>query len=53
MDKELKVMEDRGIFELVEASQVPVNKNIVGCQWVFANKFNTEGEVTRRKVCLV
>ena len=53
MDEELKVMEDRGVFKLVEASQVLADKNIVGCWWVFANKFNAEGEATRRRACLV
>lgn len=53
MEEELKVMEERGVFELVDEKSVPNGKNIVGCRWVFANKFNVEGEVIRRKAWLV
>lgn len=31
MDEELKVMADRGVFELVDESMVPLGKNVVGC----------------------
>ena len=52
MDEELRMMEDRGIFELVNEVQVPRDKHVVGCRWV-AMKFNAEGEVMRRKAWLV
>lgn len=32
MDEELQMMEDRGVFELVNEGAVPEDKNIVGCQ---------------------
>ena len=53
MNEELKMMEDRGIFELVDEKSVPRDKNMVGCRWVYANKHNAEGDVIRRKACLV
>lgn len=53
MEEELRMMNDRGVFELVDECQVPRDKNIVECRWVFANKFNAEGEVVRRKAQLV
>ena len=53
MDEELKVMADRGVFELVDESMVPSGKNVVGCRWVYANKFNADGEIVRRKARLV
>lgn len=53
MDEELKTMEDRGVFELVDEKEVPKDKNVVGCRWVYANKFNADGNVVRRKARLV
>lgn len=53
MDEELRMMKDRGMFELVDEASVSAGKNIVGCCWVFANKYNAEGEVTRCKARLV
>ena len=53
MEEELKVMEDCRVFDLVEEAVVSKGKNIVGCQWVYANKYNAEGEVVRRKERLV
>lgn len=46
MQEKLKMMEDRGVFELVLESQVLRNKNIVRCRWVYVNKFDAEGVVT-------
>lgn len=37
----------------MDEESVPKRKNIVGCRWVYTNKFNAEGEVTRRKAWLV
>lgn len=53
MDEELKIMDERGVFELIDEAKVPKDKNIVGCRWVYANKYNAEGEVVRRKARLV
>lgn len=52
MEEELKMMEDRGVFELVQESQVSRDKNIVSCR-CYANKFDAEGTVTQRKARLV
>ena len=53
MDEELKTMEDRGVFELVDEKEVPKDKNVVGCRWVYVNKFNADGNVVWRKAWLV
>lgn len=53
MEEELKIMGDRGVFDLVDEGTIPKGKNIVGCRWVYANKYNAEGEVIRRKARLV
>ena len=47
------MMEDWGVFELVQESQVLRDKNIVGCCWVYMNKFDAKGTITWRKACLV
>ena len=40
-------------FEMIDEAKVPKNKNIVGCQWVYTNKYNVDGKVIGRKACLV
>ena len=51
--KELQMIKDCGVFELVDKDKVPKNKNIIGCRWVYTNKFNADVEVVQQKVCLV
>lgn len=46
-------MEERSMFELIDKASVLKNKNIIGCRWVYTNKYNAEGEIVRRKACLV
>jgi hypothetical protein len=50
MDKELNQIEKNDTWELV---QRPKNKNVVDTKWVFRNKLNEDGHVTRNKARLV
>jgi hypothetical protein len=50
MDEELDQIEKNGTWELVPR---PKNKNVIGTKWVFRNKLNEDGQVTRNKVRLV
>jgi hypothetical protein len=50
MDKELDQIEKNDTWELVPR---PKNKNVIGTKWVFKNKLNEDGQVTRNKARLV
>jgi hypothetical protein len=50
MDEELDQIEKNDIWELVPR---PKNKNVIGTKWVFKNKLNEYGQVTRNKARLV
>jgi hypothetical protein len=50
MDEELYQIEKNDIWELVPR---PNNKNVIGTKWVFRNKLNEYGHVTRNKDRLV
>jgi hypothetical protein len=50
MDGELDQMEKNDTWELVPR---PKNKNVIGKKWVFRNKLNEDGQVTRNKARLV
>jgi hypothetical protein len=50
MDEELDQIEKNGTWELVPR---PKNKNMIGSKWVFRNKLNKDGQVTRNKARLV
>jgi hypothetical protein len=50
MDEELDQIEKNDTWELVPR---PKNKNVIGTKWVFKNKLNKDGQVTRNKVILV
>jgi hypothetical protein len=50
MDEELDQIEKNDTWELVPR---PKNKNVIGTKWVFINKLNEDGEVTRNKARLV
>lgn len=45
-DKEIKMLRDMGVWEEV---RLPKGQTVVSTKWVFAYKFNPEGEITRRK----
>jgi hypothetical protein len=46
MDEELDQIEKNDTWELVPR---PKNKNVIGTKWVFRNKLNEDGHVTRNK----
>ena len=50
MDDELDQIEKNDTWELVPR---PKNKNVIGTKWVFKNKLNEDGQVTRNKARLV
>jgi hypothetical protein len=50
MDEELDQIEKNDTWELVPR---PKNKNVIGTKWVFRNKLNEGGHVTRKKARLV
>jgi hypothetical protein len=50
MDEELDQIEKNETWELVPR---PKNKNVIGTKWVFRNKLNEDGHVTRNKVILL
>jgi hypothetical protein len=50
MDEELDKIEKNDTWELV---QRPKNKNVIDTKWVFRNKLNEDGQVTRNTTRLV
>jgi hypothetical protein len=50
MDEELDQIEKNDTWESVPR---PKNKNVIGTKWVFRNKLNEYGHVTRNKARLV
>jgi hypothetical protein len=50
MDEELDQIEKNDTWELVPR---PNNKNVINTKWVFRNKLNEDGQVTRNKARLV
>jgi hypothetical protein len=50
MDEELDQIEKNDTRELVPR---PKNTNVIGTKWVFKNKLNEDGQVTRNKARLV
>jgi hypothetical protein len=50
MDEEFNQIEKNDTWELV---QRPKNKNVIGTKWVFKNKLNEYGQVTKNKARLV
>jgi hypothetical protein len=50
MDEELDQIEKNDTWELVPR---PKNKNVIDTKWVFRNKLNEYGQVTRNKARLV
>ena len=50
MEEELNQFQRNDVWDLVPK---PPQKNIIGTKWVFKNKLNEQGEVTRNKARLV
>ena len=50
MEEEITQIEKNDTWELVPR---PKDKNVIGTKWVFKNKLNEDGEVTRNKARLV
>jgi hypothetical protein len=50
MDEELDQIEKNYTWELVPR---PKNKNVIGTKWIFRNKLNEDGQVTRNTTKLV
>jgi hypothetical protein len=50
MEEELNQIEKNETWELVPR---PKDKNVIGTKWVFRNKLNEDGQVTRNKARLV
>jgi hypothetical protein len=50
MDEELDKIKKNDTWELVPR---PKNKNLIGTKWIFRNKLNEDGQVTRNKARLV
>ena len=50
MEEEMEIMRKWGVFKLVPR---PKDQRVVGLKWVYANKYDADGEITRRKARLV
>ena len=50
MQNELNEFERNKVWDLVER---PPDRTIIGTRWVFRNKFNEDGDITRNKASLV
>jgi hypothetical protein len=50
MDEELYQIEKNDTWELVPR---PKDKNVIGTKWVYRNKLNEDGQVTKNKARLV
>lgn len=50
METEWAVLNERGVFELVEA---PPDARVIDSMWVYAHKYTADGDIARRKARLV
>ena len=53
MDSEWASLAARDVLKIVEKSKVPKDAKLIGCRWVYAEKTDAEGNVTRLKARLV
>ena len=50
MDEEINALDKNNTWEIIN---VPNNKKIVGCKWLFNTKYKLEGNIDRFKARLV
>jgi Reverse transcriptase (RNA-dependent DNA polymerase) len=50
IEKELQVMRDRKVWEEIDP---PPDVCTIGTRWTFTNKYNSDGNLTGHKACLV
>ena len=50
IQKELAVMRDRKVWEEID---LPQDVRTIGTRWTFANKYDSSGNLTSRKACLI
>jgi len=53
MQEELENLHSRGVFRIMKKSSLPAGKKVIGCHWVFANKYDANGNVIKQKARLV
>jgi len=53
MQEELENLHSRGVFRIVKKSSLPAGKKVIGCHWVFTNKYDAGGNVIKWKARLV
>ncbi|KAG6881660.1 hypothetical protein C0993_000507, partial [Termitomyces sp. T159_Od127] len=47
MRDKLQMMSDRDVFIIVPELSVPAGKKVIGCCWVYATKYNGEGNIVQ------
>jgi len=45
--EELEKLCSRGVFCIMKRSFLPAGKKVIGCRWVFANKYDADGTVIK------
>jgi transposase InsO family protein len=53
MQEELHAMKTKGVFEYVDVASLGPETNVTGCKWVLKKKYNSDGQVAKRKARLV
>ncbi|KAG5730746.1 hypothetical protein E4T56_gene3474 [Termitomyces sp. T112] len=53
IQNKLDTLREHEVICLVPRNSMPAGKKVIGCRWVFANKYDAEGNVVRRKAQLV
>ncbi|KAG6863320.1 hypothetical protein C0991_006750 [Blastosporella zonata] len=49
METELDVLEKRKVWKLVDETSVPADKKVINCMWVYANKYDADGNIVKCK----
>lgn len=53
IEARLKVIDNKEVWDIVDVGNIPDGKKIVGCMWVFTNKFDAEENVVNQNAQLV